>query len=38
MKENDNMGKATARLVESGRQFSIAGLQGAEPLTGALPE
>lgn len=32
------MGKKTARLVERGRQFSIAGLRGADPLTGALPE
>jgi 2-iminobutanoate/2-iminopropanoate deaminase len=32
------MGKTTARLVERGRQFSIAGLRGADPLTGALPE
>jgi enamine deaminase RidA (YjgF/YER057c/UK114 family) len=38
MKESDNTGKATARLAESGRQFSIAELQGADPFTGVLPE
>jgi hypothetical protein len=31
-------GKATARLAESGRQFSVAELQGADPFTGVLPE